>query len=153
MALVGDLRQVRLVKVLQLLAYGRKSGVLRVKSGRSTLTVNVARGRLQKAWVAGGSQTAESLVELAPVEQRDAVAALAHGSELGSALWLDFLGCANKATLLSAARENGRQVLSSAASWQKGELRFEDGPGLAPGELDLGLYLTPLANQMAKSTQ
>lgn len=153
MALSGDLKQVRLQRVLQLLACGRKSGLLRVKSGRSALTVNVAHGRLQKAWLAGWPQSAAELVaQTAPAEHQDSVTALARGSELGAALWLDFLGFADHATVLSMARERGREALRTAGAWQKGELRFEDGPGLAPGELDLGLSLTPLVDLPAKST-
>lgn len=151
MALVSDLKQTTLPRLLVILAGGRKTGVLKARSGKSTFTANLRGGRLQRAWLNEWQEPTVAMVaEYAPPEQREAARLLARGSDVGAALWLEFSGCVGRERLMTGLRAKVREALRLAAAWSKGDLHYEDGPGLGPGELDLNLGVTPLVNRLAE---
>ena len=151
MPLVGDLKHTRLPRLLEVLAAGRKTGVLRAKSGRTTLTAHVRAGHLQCAWLSDWPEPVVSLVsQHAPPEHRESVRALARGSDVGAALLLEFSGYVGPGQVLADAREKGIEALCLASAWQKGDVRYEDGPSLGQDRLDLNLGMTPLVNRLAK---
>jgi hypothetical protein len=151
MALVGDLRQVSLPRLLTILSGGRKTGVLKVRSGKSTLTVRLRAGRLQWAWLSEWQEPTVTVIsDYAPPEHRKAATLLAHGSDMGAALWLEYAGCVGADRVLAGLQAKGREALRVAATWSKGDLHYEDGLGLGPGELDLNLATAPLANRLTE---
>ncbi|MHB1132857.1 MAG: DUF4388 domain-containing protein [Chloroflexota bacterium] len=152
MTLVGDLKQVSLARVLQVVAAGRKTGVLHAKSGRTAVTLHLRRGRLQRAWLNDWPEQSAALADAqTPAEHNESLKTLAGESDLGVALWLDWCGFTGAEQSLALTRAKSTEALHTLATWRKGELQFEDGAGLGPGAIDINLAVAPLIDELRGS--
>ncbi len=150
MPLSGDLRQIDFYRLAEVLACGRKSGLLTLRSGREVLEVHLRRGFVQLVRLLKGPEPSEALWA-AVAGQAEAAAGkrLALGSEMGAVLLLDFLGLSTREQSLRVLRARALALLQAAASWRKGEFRFEPQPELPAGRLGLGIPLGVVKKQLA----
>lgn len=141
MPFAGDLRRIGLVRLLEVLAAGRKSGLLRLRNGRDGYDVYLRAGRCELVLPTKGGEPAEELVQAAAgdEDERATVRQLAAGDETGTLLMLDFLGISGRERSLALLRRRATAALRGVVEWQKGEFRFEPGVVAPGGRVPLGL--------------
>jgi hypothetical protein len=127
----GALREVSLTDVVQVVAAGRKDGVLRVEHGEQRAQLWFERGRLRAASLSGGTHVGEVLVRLdlldvdevqkllaeqAVAEVRVPIGALAvtHG-------WID------RSDLKRALERHVVEILGVMLGWRDGHFAFTEG--------------------------
>jgi hypothetical protein len=127
----GSLRDVPLTDVVQVVAAGRKDGVLRVERGERRAQVWFDRGRLRAATLEGGTHLGEVLVRLDLLDVDEVQTLLAeqaadvHRSPLGAAAvrrgWID------RADLKRALERHIVEVLGVLLGWRDGHFVFSEG--------------------------
>lgn len=127
----GSLRDVPLTDVVQVVAAGRKDGVLRVERGERRAQVWFDRGRLRAATLEGGTHLGEMLVRLDLLDVDEVQTLLTEQAEgasrspLGAAAvmrgWID------RADLKRALERHIVEVLGVLLGWRDGRFAFSEG--------------------------
>ncbi len=149
MPISGDLRRIDLTRLAELLAHGRKSGLLTLRSGREGLEVHLRRGYVQLVRPLKGPEPTDSLWAVAGQSEAEVGRRLAPRGGMGAVLLLDFLGLSTREQSLRALRAQAVALLQTAAGWRKGEFRFEPQAEPPAGRLSLGLPLGAIKKQLA----
>lgn len=126
----GSLRNVPLADVLQIVATGRKSGVLSVVRRTTRARVYLERGRVQVAHVAPGVHLGEVLVQLDLLTAHEVQEILARqdhenpGTPLG--LTAVAAGLLDEEDLHRALRRQAVETFAELLSWSGGEFSFAE---------------------------
>lgn len=144
MPLHGDLRQTSLVRLIDLLAAGRRSGLLSVRAGRDTAEVFIRRGYLQEARRSRSSDEAAHHLFPEQLDQasRESLQRLARGDELGTVLLLEYLGVSAREQSLAILREQAINLLKHVAGWRKAEFSFDASAERKHGRASISLPLS-----------
>lgn len=150
MPIFGSLQQIDLARLLRLLADGRKSGVLTIRTKGSSAEAVIHCGRLLNAHLSEDSEAAPAFPagKMAP-EDHKAVTELAQGDEAAAALFAEFFGLSDRVESIARMRQAAVAALSRAKSWPQAEFRFETGSRLPITAVSVGLPLRAVAERLA----
>jgi hypothetical protein len=127
----GSLRDVTLTDVVQVVAAGRKDGVLRVEHGERRAQVWFDRGRLRAATLEGGTHLGEMLVRLDLLDVDEVQTLLAEQAEgatrvpLGAAAVMH--GWIDRADLKRALERHIVEIMGVLLGWRDGRFVFGEG--------------------------
>lgn len=152
MPFVGDLRRIGPARLLEVLSVGRKSGLLRLRSGREGFDIQLRGGRCEQVVPVKGPGPLDELLATLPAnpDDRESVKRLAGGDELGTVLLLDFLGVSSRERSLAVLRQWAIAALRGASGWQKGDFRFEPAAESLRGRLTIGLAYSLIRAELSK---
>jgi hypothetical protein len=132
----GALREVPLTDVVQVVAAGRKDGVLRVEHGDRQARLWFERGRLRAASLSGGTHLGEVLVRLDLLDVDEVQRLLAEQAAVETPVPIGALavthGWIDRSDLKRALERHIVEVLGVMLGWREGQFEFSEGePPLA----------------------
>jgi hypothetical protein len=150
MPLFGDLEQISLPQLLKLLAEGRKSGTLTLRTKGQSVEAHVRCGWLQQAAETEEAGEAEALFAARPrSEDHEAIHRLAGEDEVATALYMEFLGVRPVTETLNLLLDRSLSTLKKAAVWPKAEFRFDGESRLPTSKLSVGVPLRVVAERIS----
>lgn len=154
MPLVGDVRQIRLARLLEVLAAGRRSGLLNLRAKGGPVEIYLRGGYLQQACRAKGPGVMEVLLAAkTAAEDREALRSFGVAGETSTVLLLEFFGLSSREEALASLREQALATLGALAGVQKAEFCFDSGAGLPADRIGLNLPLREALRRLGGNDQ